>query len=112
MRKAKYSKATPETLKMLDKLIRECEFCQRMSEQPGRFRVSIPNDEILFNRLIQMDLMVKFESNNLLYINCSNALFGAAVFLVDVQSNAAVWQAYNKHWVHPYIRYSKFIHND
>eukprot|EP00171_Calliarthron_tuberculosum_P018035 IDg18035t1 len=103
--------ATPETMKKLENLTESCDVCQRLSEQPGRFRVSLPNEEIVFNRVVLIDLMY-LDSKSVLHIICKDTLFSAAIFLSDGESAQNIWDAYMRYWVNPYVGFSKAIHTD
>jgi len=96
MKQAKDPKATPETLGALEKITTSCDVCQRISSQPGRFRVALPNKDLLFNRVVLMDLM-SFESKPVLHMVCKDTLFSAAAFL-DGESSNDVWNTYVRHW--------------
>eukprot|EP00171_Calliarthron_tuberculosum_P002098 IDg2098t1 len=82
IKRASEAKANPETLKLLDKISRECDVCQRVSDHPGRFRVSLPNEDIVFNHEVLMDIMY-LNSKPVLHFICRDTLFSAAAFLSD-----------------------------
>lgn len=55
LKRAEDPETTPKTLKELEKLTASCDICQRLSREPGCLRVSLPPDDIIFNRLVLMD---------------------------------------------------------
>eukprot|EP00171_Calliarthron_tuberculosum_P000524 IDg524t1 len=111
MKRADGSRATLETLSTLKKITRECDICQRVADQPGRFRVSLPEEDVVFNRTVMMDLMF-LESQPVLHIICKDTLFSTAVLLTDGSTTKDVWRAYIRHWVNVYVGYSKIVHTD
>ncbi len=108
MQRACDSNATPDTLGALEKLTRSCDICQRMSEQTGRFRVSLPHENVVFNRLVLTDLM-KLDGKTVLHIIRRDTPFSIAVILLNGERMRDVWLAYVRYWVNPYIGYSKII---
>ncbi len=80
MRRAEDPAANQETLQTLDKISETCDVCQRLSDQLERFRVYLPNDDIVFNRTILMDLMT-LDSKTMIHIACKDTLFNAAAFV-------------------------------
>ena len=111
MKKAEDPDATPETRRELEKVTDSCEICQRLAKAPGRLRVSLPNETIIFNRIVLMDLMT-IEGQTVLHIVDRDTLFSAACFLSDGESTRDVWEAYLRYWVNPYAGYSDEIHGD
>ena len=69
MKKAGNPEATPENLKQLQDIAENCDVCQRLANQPRRFRVSLPSDDIVFNRTLLMDLM-SLSSKSVFHIVC------------------------------------------
>lgn len=67
-------------------------FCQILANQPSRFRLSLPNDEIVFNRTILVDLM-KLSSKSVFHIVCKDILISAAIF-VRGKSSIKIWNDY------------------
>eukprot|EP00171_Calliarthron_tuberculosum_P002180 IDg2180t1 len=110
LKRSQDSKATPQTLAILEKISRSCDVCQRISNQPGRFRVALPNREVVFNHTVLMDLM-SLEGTSVLHIVCKDTLFNVAVFLSGESANE-IWIAYLRFWVNAYVGYSKAIHAD
>lgn len=72
-------KAEPGTLQQLERLTAGCDVCQRLSRAPGGFRVAIPDDNIVFNRTILVDLMY-LDGRILMHIVDKDTLYSAATF--------------------------------
>ena len=111
MKRAQDPDATPETHKQLEEITNSCDICQRLAKEPGRFRVALPSEDIVFNRTVYMDL-TKIDSTQCLHIVDKDTLFNAAVFLSSGETTDDVWNAYMRSWVIPYIGYSQKIHTD
>ena len=57
MKRAEDFDATAETTKELKELTSSCDIFQKLAREPGRFRVSLPSEDIVFNRTVYMDIM-------------------------------------------------------
>ena len=111
MRKAEDPEDTPETHRSLEKITDSCEICQRLSKAPGRLRVSLPPETIVFNRVVLMDLM-SLGGQTVLHMVDKDTLFSAACFLRNGETTRDIWDAYIHYWVKPYVGYSDQIHED
>lgn len=126
IRKEEPTKKGSGTYKVLDKVRSTCDVCQRNADEPHRFRVSLPANSYVFNRLrrsttwstekeskriISMDTrlvsmdIISLDSCSVLHVAYSDTKFGAACFRKGV-SASAVWQAFLDIWVTTYIGYS------
>jgi len=111
MRRTKNEDAVPETLQRLQHVAAVCDVCQRLAKEPGRFRAALPEGDVMFNRVVLIDLMF-YKGRAVLHVFEKDTLFSAATFLRDGQSTAAVWDAYMSVWVTNYAGYSNHIHVD
>eukprot|EP00170_Pyropia_yezoensis_P001808 contig_7710_g1812 len=96
------------TRALLTELTKHCDICQRLARQPGRFRVTLPPDDVVFNRTVLLDVMY-LDRRPLLHIIDKVTLFSAACFL-NGETVEAVWQAYLDSWVCRYIGHAEAIH--
>ncbi len=110
MKRANDSHANSETLEKLETISQKCEICQRIADQPGRFRVSLPNGDIVFNRTVDMDLM-NVESKTIQHIVCKYNSFSTAMF-VRGEHSRDVWNDYARIWVDSYEGHPQVIHAD
>ena len=111
LRRAKNGDAVPETLQRLQDVAAACDVCQRLAKDPGRFRAALPEGDVIFNRVVLIDLMF-LNGRAVLHIVDKDTLFSEATFLRDGQSTAAVWDAYMSVWVTKYAGYSNHIYVD
>lgn len=81
----------PKTRAQLIEVTRRCDICQRLACQPGRFRVTMPPDEIMFNRTLLMDGMLLDQGPVLLVVDKYTTI-SAACFLKG-ETNEAIWAA-------------------
>lgn len=98
------------TRAQLTELTKQCDICQRLARQPGRFRVTLPPDDVVFNRTVLLDVMY-LDRRPLLHIIDKDTLFSAACFL-NGETVEAVWQAYLDSWVCRYIGHAEAMHID
>ena len=94
LKQAKDPHATPETLKKLEEITSACDICQRLSLEPGRFRVALPPGKVVFNRLVLLDLM-NISGKRLLRVVDHDTGFIAASFLSDGESSKATWETFS-----------------
>ena len=80
---------------MLEKITKSCDAFQRLSSEPGRFRVALPHEDVVFSRLLYLDLM-SLDGDSVLRIVCKDTLFSAASF-PERESSRNVWRAYLRH---------------
>jgi len=98
MRHSKDQEATPGTLRQLEKVAEACDVCQRLYKEPSRFRVSMPEEDLCFNRRVMMDWMT-LEQTPVLHVVDRDTLFSAATFLRDRVSSKSVWDVFLRIWV-------------
>ena len=101
----------PQTLEALEDITKSCDVCQRLAREPGRFCVSLPPGEVVFNRTISMDIMT-LEGRTVLHIIDNDTKFGAAQFLQQGESTKNTWDVFVRIWVHQYIGYPDVIQVD
>jgi len=111
MRRAKDKDAVSATLKKLQDLTDACDVCQRHAVAPRRFRVGMPNEDILLNQLVHVDL-IWIEGKAALHVVDKDTFLGAAAFLDEGQTTDAVWETFLRIWVTPYIGYPAKMHVD
>lgn len=111
MKRAGDPEATAETLKQLKDITESCDTCQRLAKEPSRFRVSLPPDDIVFNRTVKLDIMF-LEDEPALHIIDRDTSFSSAAFLSEGQTADHIWHVYMRLWVIPYIGFSQTMHTD
>lgn len=107
MKRADPKLVATDVYKDLEKIQSTCDVCQRESNAPHRFRVSLPNVNCVFNRVVSLDLM-KLGKRTVLHIVDRDTKFGAACFLVH-ETTTAVWEAFLRTWVAPYVGYPECL---
>ena len=111
MKRAEDPDAIAETVKELKELTSSCDIFQKLAKEPGRFRVSLPSEDIVFNRTVYMDI-IYLDVKSVLHIVDKDAQFSAAAFLSHGETTEDVWHVYMTHGVIPYVGYSTEIHVD
>lgn len=107
---------TTEDLKCLEKLAKKCDVCQRYAAGPRRFRVSLPKEDVVFNRTLCIDLMFLTTQEGkpkgaVLHCVDKDTKFNAACFLPD-QTLETVWRSYQMIWSLPYVGHPEHMHVD
>lgn len=92
---------------ILEKVKGTCDTCQRNAAEPHRFRVSLPNEDCVFNRVVSMDIMF-LDSKSVLHVVDRDTKFGAASFLLG-QSASQVWQTFLNIWVSVYVGFPESV---
>jgi len=85
--------------------------CQRLAKDPGLFRAALPEGDVIFNRVVLLDLMF-LNGRAVLRIVYKDTLLRATTFLRDGKSTAAFWDAYMSLWVTKYAGYLNHIYFD
>lgn len=103
LKRAHPDTTNPGTLAELEKIQSTCDVCQREADAPYRFRVSLPHTEVVFNRIVSLDLM-KLNNRSVLHAVDRDTKFSAACFL-NGETTLHVWQAFLRIWVTTYVGY-------
>lgn len=107
LRQANDGKIEARTRAELEQLTAACDVCQRLSKAPGRFRVSMPNDDLVFNRVVLIDLMY-LDGRSVMHIVDKDTLFSAAVFTKG-ERLAELWQLYVSTWANAYVGHPQIL---
>ncbi|OSX79162.1 hypothetical protein BU14_0085s0013 [Porphyra umbilicalis] len=110
LRQAGNPHATAETRAQLDALTKACQVFQRLVQAPSRFRVVLLPDDIVFNRLILIDIMY-LDGKPVLHVIDKVTLFSAAAFLSG-EIVEAVWWTYARIWAHAYAGHPERMRTD
>ncbi|CDF36525.1 unnamed protein product [Chondrus crispus] len=101
MSRAEPDKTSPEVLRTLKRISSTCDLCQRRSRAPHRFRVSLPDADVVFNRTLCLDLMY-LDNTPVLHVVDKETKFSAAAFL-GKETAEATWNTFMNIWVCVYI---------
>ena len=96
IKKARPEEVTPETLSILEDISKRCDPCQRITNAPNRFRVTLGAESVKFNERLQLDVMF-LDGKPVLPIVDEGTKFSAARFLPD-QSTKTIWSTILKCW--------------
>lgn len=110
LRRAGDPNAEPSTRSQLDKLTEACDVCQRLARAPGRFRVALPSDDIVFNAVVLIDIMY-LNGRTLIHVVDKDTNFSAAGFTRGERIEE-LWQLYLDVWVHKYVGHPQVMHAD
>lgn len=70
-------------------------------KEPKRFRIAVPRDTCVFNRLVGMDIM-KLDKRLVSHVVGYDIKFGAAIFL-EGETSAHIWEAFLTCWIAIYV---------
>ena len=96
LKRSKLSDVDSNTKRMLEDISKNCTRCQTYAAKPERFKVSLPNDKVIFNREISLDLMW-LDKKAVLHIADTDTHFSSATFLTG-QTVEKVWEAFINCW--------------
>ena len=108
LRRANDDQKKPQDRGNLEKIAAECDICQRNMNAPGRFKVSLPPDDIVLNKVVCMDIK-SLGGKRVLHIVDRDTEFNAAEFLQN-KTAEETWNVYMRAWVTSLIGYSDEIH--
>jgi hypothetical protein len=80
LKRARPEQVTTETRKLLNEIVDACTACQTFAPKPLSFRVSIPEEDLVFNDELSMDLMW-FDGAAALHVIDTATRFSSATFL-------------------------------
>lgn len=89
--------------KRLKNLRKTCDTCQRLAKEPSRFRVSLPSENVVFNRTIEKYLM-KIDMKSVLHFVDKDTTFKAAT-CSEGERSRKVWEAFLSCWVATHVGY-------
>ena len=110
IKKSSPEQADQNTRRILKEISEACSTCQKYSRPPERFKVSLPNDEIIFNHTLALDLMW-LNSKAVLHVVDTQTHFSSAAFLRG-QTVEDVWDAFMFCWVTQYTGFPVKIKTD
>ena len=96
LKRSKVADVDSDTRRLLEEITKSCNTCATFSRPPQRFRVTIPPDEIVFNKEVALDLMW-LEGKAVLHVVDCQTHFNSAAFLKG-QSVEDVWDAFLRCW--------------
>jgi len=108
LRQAGDPHGTAETRAQLAALTQACQEC--LAQAPSRFRVALPHDDIVFNRLILLDIMY-LDGKPVLPVIDKDTLFSAEAFRSG-ETVEAVWWTYARVSAHAYAGHPERMHTD
>ncbi|CDF33317.1 unnamed protein product [Chondrus crispus] len=110
MKRADPEHCSPQDLHKLEDVTARCDVCQRLSRAPSRFRVSLPHKDIVFNRILCVDIMF-LDKKVVLHCVDKDTKFNSAAFISD-QTVDTLWSTYQKIWSLPYAGHPEHMHAD
>lgn len=110
IRRSRPEDATPETRQLLGDISRRCHTCQTFGARPLRFKVAMPDEQLVFNEELSMDLMW-LDGKAVLHMVDTATGFNAAETLPG-QSVEHVWQAFVSGWAALYPGYPNKLRVD
>jgi len=108
MKRAEVKDVNVEALKQLRYVETSFGVCKQLAKDPSRILVSLPADDMCFNRLAYIDLMF-LDQQAVLHAVDGDTLFSAAAVLNE-QSAAKVWDAFPQMWVTLLVGYPEEHH--
>lgn len=107
-------KCTSEVKQTLEQISKECLACQQKAT-PHRFKVALPETDIVFNGVVALDLMWldvnRSRKAPILHVIDTQTHFQNAVFLKG-ESARDVWDAFIEAWSTVYVGYPKTLKTD
>jgi hypothetical protein len=110
LKRAKPLDVHEDTRHMLQKISDACLTCQTFASQPLRFSVRMPDEKLVFNDELSMDL-VWLDGEPALHVVDTATRFGAAQFL-EGQDVEHVWGAFLACWALVYTGYPRKTRTD
>jgi hypothetical protein len=99
-----------DTRKILQGIVKSCLTCQTFASQPLRFSVRMPDDKLVFNDELSLDILW-LDGEPALHVVDTATRFGAAIFL-EGQDVEHVWAAFLTCWTLVYTGYPRKTRTD
>ena len=99
-----------DTRKILDSIAKSCKACQVHASKPIRFKVSMPDNDIVFNHEIQVDLFW-LDSKPAVHVIDRGTRYSIAKF-IENHSAEHLWNIIVEHWVCLFSRFPDIIAHD
>lgn len=99
-----------DTSRIIKEIVEKCTGCKRFGIRPYRFRVSLPDDEVIFNHEVAIDLFW-ICGNPVLHVVDTHTGY-QNVALPKSMSAEHVWEAFLETWVTVYVGYPNRIRTD
>lgn len=93
----------PHLLRILENVRSTCNNCKRIANEKIHFRVSLQNENCVYNRTAEMDLM-KIKNITILHVVHKDIKFSAAAFL-SREASKEVLEPFLCCWIAAYIEY-------
>ena len=110
MKRANPTKASPQVLRDLRRINETCHLCQRLAHAPHRFHVALPDEDVIFNRTVCLDLMY-LDNSAVLHVVDKDTKFSAASFLAK-ETAEETWKTFMSIWVCVYIGFPDIMATD
>ena len=110
LKRADAEETTPDVMGNLETITKECDICQRHMKEPRSFRVALPPEKVVFNKVVLMDRMT-LSGKPVLHMVDRDTKFSVAEFLQGESAKEA-WNVYMSAWATTYIGFSDEIHAD
>lgn len=91
----------PDTPKIIQDIVDKCQGCKRFGIRPYRFRVSIPNEDVIFNHEVAIDLFW-IDGNPVLHIVDTHTGY-QNIGLPKSLSAQNFWDVFLEAWVTVYV---------
>ena len=110
MKSSDPGKTSPQVLTDLKRISAACDLCQRLSHAPHRFRVALPDGEVVFNKTVCLDLMY-LDNAAVLHVVDKDTKFSAATFLSN-ETAKETWNTFMRIRVCTYIGFPDVMATD
>lgn len=101
LKRSELVQATPNLKKMVDDVSLACAQCREFSQRPFRFRASLPDDSIVYNHELALDLMW-LDGRPVLHVVDCHTSFQNAIFVSD-KTPEGLWRAFTECWSTVYL---------
>lgn len=101
VKRSELGQATPNLRQLIDDVTDACTQCKEFLSKPFRFRASIPDDEVVYNHELAIDL-VWLNGVSALHVVDTHTSFQNAVFIKD-KTPEGLWRSFTECWSTVYL---------
>ena len=110
LKKSEIGQATENLKGLIDSVTTACQKCKEFSSKPFRFRASLPDNDVVYNHELAIDLLW-LSGSPVLHVVDTHTSFQNAIFIED-KSPEGLWRAFTECWSTVYLGFPNVLRVD
>ena len=110
LKRSDIGQATDNLKQLVDSVSSACNKCKEFSSRPFRFRASIPDNDVVYNHELALDLLW-LNGSPVLHVVDTHTSFQNAIFVED-KTPEGLWKAFTECWSTVYLGFPNVMRVD